>query len=169
MGFGDFINGLGNFFKSIPEKINGFGNTLRGWAGKGGDLINGLANGAKNIHDTISNIPILGGLYKSTIAPFVERGINIGQMGGNLLKTLGGGNVKEGIQKGVDIASTLGLNKGIAEKYGNNINEGYNKGMDWYNKQGKNLLNNTGENLQNVSKRIPLNLRNFRLLGLGNQ
>jgi hypothetical protein len=94
MGWG-FLNSIGDFFKSIPNKVvegvNTVGSALRTGARRVGNAINTVTGGVRKGFHYASDLPFIGDVIKgSPIGSVMNTGLGIAQGIGNVASALGG-------------------------------------------------------------------------------
>ena len=113
MGFSDFFNGFGNFFKkSVPNFFNGVGNIIKDVVSNGdkglGSFLNGVGNKGKYIMGTIRKVPILGTIIdNSPFGPIVDKAIDITQKSRNIISNLGHGEWKLAAEDAGKLGSSI--------------------------------------------------------------
>jgi hypothetical protein len=118
--FRNLLGSVKNFFgDTVPKGIKTLGSKIGSGLQNAGGALGGFVNKLGSVYGKAKNIPILGSLLQP-LEPYVQKGLDIGRSGSNLLGQLGRGDIEGAVGTGRNIASSI-LGGGIGTRIGASI------------------------------------------------
>lgn len=118
----NWFSSIGDFFRSIPSKINKFASGARDVIGKVGSGINKFTNGARDVYGKIRKIPVIGNVIgASPVGSIIDTGLDVGNSAGNLLQNIGGGDYSGAVNNLGNIVNRVGTSDKAKLKAGDFI------------------------------------------------